>query len=289
MLVLKKKKRHMASYRVSIICCLLTWNSLLPAADAISVVVSILPQQYFVEQIGGKYIDARLMVGPGQSPATYEPTPRQIAEIENSQLYLSIGVPFERAWLSTIRRNNPGLRVVDNAALIESRGSEHQAEYDAHLWVSPKNAIRMTQLIRRELIALDKRHEDEFTEAADRLIKQLRSLDKEIEIALGQLVKRELIVSHPSWTVFAQQYNLNQHSIEQHGKEIQAASISELIEFAKSKRIKAVFSQPQFNNRAAEIIASEIGATVILLDPLAYHYINNMRKVTAAIVAGLSR
>ena len=62
----------------------------------------------------------------------------------------------------------------------------------------------------------------------------------------------------------------------------------ELIEFAREKDIKAVFVQPQFNTRAAVVIASEIDAALLELDPLAFNYIENMHHVTDRIIKGLS-
>ncbi len=272
-----------------ILCGVIFYCQSLQANEKLSVVVSIMPQKYFVEQVGGDKVDVKLMVGPGHSPATYEPTLKQIAEIEDSQLYFSIGVPFERAWLSTIQRNNPGLRVINMGSHSVNETQQHHLEHDPHVWLNPNNAMHMTKLIADELIALDGNHAEHFQQAAEVFISKLVKLDTDIESQLSHLSKRDLIVAHPAWSVYAEQYNLTQHSIEQHGKEIQAASMTDLIELAREKQIKAVFSQPQFNNKAAKIIAAEIGAVVISLDPLAYHYLDNMREVTAAIVSGLSQ
>ena len=62
----------------------------------------------------------------------------------------------------------------------------------------------------------------------------------------------------------------------------------QLINEARQKKIKAIFIQPQFNNKAAEVIAKEIDAKLIMIDPLAFDYINNMRQITEKIVEGLS-
>jgi len=104
----------------------------------------------------------------------------------------------------------------------------------------------------------------------------------------AKLKKRDIIVSHPSWSYFADDYGFRQISIEQEGKEIQASSMVKLIKLAKEKNIKAVFVQPQFNSRAAEVIAREIDATILVLDPLAFNYIENIIDITDKIVQGLS-
>ena len=75
------------------------WLTNVHAENKIIVFVSILPQQYFVQQIGNDLVDVRVMVGPGQNPATYEPTPQQMAALYKADIYFRIGVPFESAWL----------------------------------------------------------------------------------------------------------------------------------------------------------------------------------------------
>lgn len=76
------------------------------------VFVSIAPQRYFVEQIAGDTVDVEVMVEPGASPATYEPKPHQMAMLAKADLYLAIGVPFERTWLPRIQKSNPDLKIV---------------------------------------------------------------------------------------------------------------------------------------------------------------------------------
>ena len=82
------------------------------AENKISIFVSILPQQYFVRQIGNDLVDVHVMVGPGQNPATYEPTPQQMAALYKADVYFRIGVPFESAWIDKIKLNNKNLIIV---------------------------------------------------------------------------------------------------------------------------------------------------------------------------------
>jgi zinc transport system substrate-binding protein len=82
------------------------------AAQRIPVFVSIVPQKFFVQQIGKELVEVQVMVQPGANPATYEPKPKQMAEISKAAIYFSIGVPFENAWLGKIAAANPGMQVV---------------------------------------------------------------------------------------------------------------------------------------------------------------------------------
>ena len=271
------------------------------AAEKINVFVSIAPQRDFVAQVGGDRVAVDVMVGPGQSPELFEPTPRQMARLAGADLYFSIGMPFEASWLPAVRRNNPDLKIVACCAGLaklaghghgghEHAGHGHGGHYsgmDPHVWTDPNNVIAIAGLIAEALAAHDTTHAREYRRAERAFSEKLRALDSLIMARMAALKNRVLIVAHPSWGYFAERYGLSQRSIEQDGKEIQGRSLAQLIEFARQRNIRAVFTQPQFNDRAARVIAAEIGATVYELDPLASSYIENMRVVTDKIAQGL--
>ena len=89
------------------------------AADKLPVFVSIVPQKYFVQQIGKDLVEVQAMVQPGASPATYEPKPKQMADLSKTRIYFAIGVPFENAWLEKIAGANPNMRLVHTDHGIE--------------------------------------------------------------------------------------------------------------------------------------------------------------------------
>ncbi len=262
------------------------------ADDRINVFVSILPQQYFVQQIVNGHADVHVMVGPGQNPESYEPTPQQMAALANADIYFRIGVPFESIWLDKIKLNNKELIVIDCCGSFsnianDEHSHQHETIYDPHIWTSPLKVIRISELIGNTMSRLDPEHSAAYKSAADLFIDKLHKLDKSIEIKTNKLKKRDLIVSHPSWSYFSDQYAFKQISIEQKGKEIQASSMVKLIKLAKDRGVKAVFVQPQFNDKAAKTIANEINADIFVLDPLAYDYLENMDSVVNEIVKGL--
>ena len=81
-------------------------------AEPISVFVSIGPQKYFVERIGGEQVRVEVMVKPGESPATFNPKPKKMSRLGNAKLYFPIGVPFEKIWISRIQAIQPNLKIV---------------------------------------------------------------------------------------------------------------------------------------------------------------------------------
>jgi zinc transport system substrate-binding protein len=118
----------------------------------LNVVVSIVPQKYFVERVGGDHVGVGVMVEPGANPTTYEPKPEQLKALSGAAAYFSIGVPFENAWLDKIAAANEDMMMVDTIADIEripmkahhhnddeGEGEEEHAEGapDPHVWLSP--------------------------------------------------------------------------------------------------------------------------------------------------------
>lgn len=262
----------------------------------IQAVVSILPEKFFVDRIGGSHVNVSVMVGPGQSPETYEPGPRQMAFLTQARVYFRIGVPFEAAWMDRIRVANPQMLVVDVARGIErrrvgkldaDRATSANAEPDPHVWLSPPLAKRMSVRILKALIALDPAHKEEYQLNDKKLVANLDALGAEIRSRLSAVKQRTFLTFHPAWGYFADTYGLRQIAIESEGKEPGPRALLRIIEEAKRLRIKVIFVEPQYSRRNAQMIAREIGGRVVEIDPLAENYIQNMRSVAAAIANSL--
>jgi zinc transport system substrate-binding protein len=266
------------------------------AANKISVVVSVLPEKFFVERVGGSHVKVSVMVGPGQSPATYEPTPRQMAALAAARVYFRIDVPFEIVWMGRIRAANPDMVVVDVTEGIKRRPVQQIGDAkssdagrfpDPHVWTSPPLAKRISARIRDALIRLDPAQRDEYERNYAELAAELDALNSEIRDRVSSLKQRVFMTFHPAWGYFADTYGLRQIPIESEGKEPGPRTLLDVIEEAKRLDIKVIFVEPQFSRSSAEMVAREIGGRVVAIDPLAEGYIENMRKVAAAF-AGAS-
>ena len=257
-------------------------------AEPLTVFVSVLPQKYFVQRIGGENVRVEVMVGPGQSPATYEPTPKQMARLSGSAAYFYIGVPFENAWLRRLASLNPRMRLVDCRAGVglgpDPIAPEHEeqnghAHLDPHIWTDPRLVAGIAGNIHHALVELDPAYIDEYGGNYRRLQADLTRLDSDIRSMVSQTSVREFMVFHPAWGHFAHAYGLRQIAIQQHGKEPGASTVAGLIRTAQAERIPVIFVQPQFADTLAQTIAQAIGAQVVQVDPLAGDYIANLRRV----------
>ena len=268
------------------------------AASKLSVYVSISPQKFFVQQICKELADVQVMVPPGASPATYEPKPRQMAAISKTRLYFSIGVPFESAWLRKIAGTNPAMAVVPTDRGIQKlpmavhHHHEDQTEpehgiLDPHIWLSPPLVMIQARTILEALQAADPAHRSVYESNFNAFMSQLSELDAELKGLFADRSGRQFMAFHPSWGYFAQAYGLKQVPIEIEGKEPKPAHLRELIEHAREDNIQAVFVQPQFSARSAKLIAGEIGARVIIADPLAEDWAENLRAVARKFESAL--
>jgi zinc transport system substrate-binding protein len=281
--------------RSYLLALLLLLSSPLVAEERLKVAVSIIPQKNLVERIGGELVDVQLIVQPGQSPATYEPTPRQMADVSQADIYYRIGVPFEHVWLERIQSAYPNLPILDARAGIELRamdegdhhhdhGHDHGEDgLDPHIWLSPPLIKIMAQSLRDRLIKLLPKQRDILIKNHAAFLQSLDSLDSDIRAALAGAKVKKFMVYHPSWGYFADTYGLQQIPIESEGKEPGAKALARLIAEAKENRIGAIFVQKQFSQDQAKAVASSVGAKVVAIDPLSADYPENLRDVAQAM------
>lgn len=260
----------------------------------LSVTVSIVPQVYFVERVGGAHVSVQPMVLPGSNPATYEPKPEQLKALSQADAYMSIGVPFEGAWLDKIAAANSQMAMVDTAVGIErvdiahhlhDAENGHEGEsgnLDPHIWLSPRLVKVQARNIGDALIDLDPQHSEDYERNLATFLEDLDELDRYIETRLDDLEQRKFMVFHPSWGYFADDYDLEMIPIEVSGQEPSPKELAALIEQAKQEDIHVIFAQPEFSTRQAETIADEINGRVLLIAPLAADWLENMRSVADA-------
>lgn len=279
------------------------------ADDRLMCFVSIMPQVFFVERIAGEHVETHVMVGPGQSPATYEPTTRQLTRLSRADVYFAIGVAFEESLVPKIRRSFPDVRIIDTREGIELRPMEDGDPFDTgaesetlgrdvddvqrhthamgtrdpHVWLSPRLAITIAENIRDGLVSLDPRHAGEYSENCDRLSDELRDIDRRIAEVLTPIQGTEILVFHPAYGYFTDAYGLVQIAIENEGGSPGPKYLASVIDRARQRGITTIFVQEQFSGTMAKTVAKEIGADIVRLDPLAGDYMDNLLRMAEAI------
>jgi len=286
-----------------------------PSENKLNLTVSLLPQKYFVDKIGGDLVNVNVMVEPGASAETYEPLPQQLANLSNSSAYISIGVPFEQVWLEKIKSANPQIPIINSGKGIEkiamighhhdhenenhqdedhtdenhtdenhtdekAEGKEGEKEsLDPHIWLSPKLAKIQAENIYQELVKLDPKNQAIYQKNLATFITEIETLDQQITEKFANVNKRKFMIYHPAWGYFAKDYNLEQISIEFEGQEATSTTLASLIKQAKEDNINVIFAQPQFSQKTVETLAKAINAEVVILDDLAPNWSENLLQV----------
>ena len=260
------------------------------AENPLKVTVSIVPQKYFVEKIAGDLVDTSVMVLPGANPATYEPKPQQMVALTRSEIYFAIGVPFERIWLKKFSSLNSEIMIVhteDGIEKIPMKGlhghvdeNNHQGIKDPHVWLSPSLVKILSRNILIALKKADPAHRLTYETNYKTFMKELDDLDLKIrDVFMRRGAGVQFMVYHPSWGYFAKTYDLKQIPIEIEGKEPTPKELKSLIQHAKDEDVKVIFVQPQFSAKNANTIAKAIGGQVVIVDPMALNWMENLMKV----------
>ncbi|MBC7084542.1 MAG: zinc transport system substrate-binding protein [Bacillota bacterium] len=260
------------------LCEAASGNTASADAGKVRVVVSILPQAYFVERIGGDRVDVSVMVPPGASPHTYEPTASQMRDLARARMYVRIRVHFEEAWMPRISAANKNMLIVDSTSGIALSRDE-----DPHVWLSPRLVRVQAEHICRGLVKIDPAGREVYEHNKAAFLRELDALDEELARVLAPVRGRRFMVLHPAWGYFARDYGLQELPIEVEGKEPSAKELAALVETARANHVKVVFVQPQMSPRTAEVLARQIGARVVTLDPLARDWAANLRTVAQTL------
>jgi zinc transport system substrate-binding protein len=260
-------------------------------AQPLNIFVSVLPQKYFVEKIGGEAVYVSVMVKAGHSPASYEPSPRQMTQLAKADVYMRIGVPFEAAWMRRIRALNPNMRIVEMRTAIvplhQTKADHAHHESDPHIWNSPLVAQKLANNLYLLLSEMLPEKQAVFQSRHTALQAELNSLHHDIQQLLATVQHKQFIVFHPAWAYFAETYGLQQIVVEHEGKRPGPKALARIITQAKLHHAKVVFVQPQFDKKAAAQVAHSINADLIVLNPLAYEYVDTLRDAAQHIAEAL--
>lgn len=281
---------------------LLTIAPLPSYGNSLTIYVSIPPQQWLVEEIAGNLATSEILLGKGQDPHTYEPTPRQIAGLSKADLYFTIGMAFENHLSTKLAKSNSNLKIIDSSHNISrhssddhahARSSEEHAlshnDLDPHIWLSPINLITIARNMTESLAKLDSANRAVYEQNFNVLEQQLRELHHTIKTKLSPYKGAQFFVFHPAFGYFAEEYQLHQVPVEIEGKSPSPKQLFKIVSQARSQNIHVLFIQPQFDPNSAKVVARAIDGEVVVLDPLAENIIINIETMAEAIAESLTK
>jgi zinc transport system substrate-binding protein len=284
-------------FPVSVLILSLAFTAGAEEEQTLHIFTSILPQVEFVERIGGAHVTAEALVQPGQSPATYEPTPRQMARLSEADAFFRIGVPFENVFIPKLKDTAKNLPIVDTRKHIALRtmgshdhdhhADQHGGGKDPHIWLDPQLVVMQAINMYTALTDLDPAHEATYRRNLAAFIDDLLATDARLRQVLAPVRGRTLMVFHPAFGYFADAYGLDQEPIEIEGKAPSARQLARIIDHAREENVQVIFVQPQFDEASAKAIAKAIKGAVVAINPLAKDYRSNLDQMAKTIAEGL--
>lgn len=268
------------------------------ARTPLQVAVSVAPEAGIVERIGGARVSVEVLVPPDRSPATYEPTPQQLARLSDATMLISIGAPFEETLLPRLARIAPRLPVIDGLAGIErvaleralaaADGHDHGGRPDPHVWLDPRRLEVFAGTVAGALAAADPEGAGSYRERLATLSTALAEVDRAAAARLAPFAGRALLVFHPAYGYLARRYGLRQVAIEVEGRAPSPRQLAAVIELARTEGTRVVLVQPQLADHAARAVADAIGGRLAIVDPLPYDPVAGIRQAADSIAEALA-
>ena len=258
-------------------------------ADGEPLYVSILPLRSLVQGIVGDDIDIEVLVPPGASPETFEPTPRQFVGLNKARMVFNVGlIDFETTLLAKIEDQakvvnlSRGIELIAGTCSHGSHGHTHTHGIDPHVWTSPRALQKMAE---NAYEAIREAYPDSVKYETNYMLLQqeLKALDERTAARIAASDVEYFIIYHPALTYYARDYGLRQIAIEADGKEPSAKQLTQLIRQAREDGVRRILYQSQFPASAVEVIARDIDAEYAEVDPLREDVIANIEEITGII------
>ena len=237
-------------------------------SDKLQIISSFYPLHEFSQIVGQEKVDAILLVPIGVEPHDWEPTVKDVQQMQKSDLIIINGLGFEN-WVDSLHENNYQGKIIDTSNNISIKNLDDNSK-DPHIWLNPVTAKIQVQNIANAFSDSDPENQQYYQSNAVKYIEQLDLLDVKIRNELSQC-NNDFIAFHDAFSYFADEYDLKQHTIispnNSHG-EATARTLENIISTANTLNIKVIFSEEAVDPKTSEIVANEIGGKVLILSPI---------------------
>jgi ABC-type Zn uptake system ZnuABC Zn-binding protein ZnuA len=247
------------------------------------VAVSIFPLYDVVRRVAGPDLAVDLILPPGHTDHSFDPKPQDVARLAEARMVFAIGLGLEQ-WLPSMLKAagdgqtrlfelgpllDPMLVPEDVLELAEGSPShEAGAPVDPHVWMDPRRMERATDLVVDALEKLDPDDGPQFRRRADDVKRSLAGLDQELVRRSQGWTKETIATFHGSMFYFASRYGLRVAAVVEPipGREPSPRYVARVVEALRKGGVAALFTEPQFDPRPAQVIAAEAGLPVFEVD-----------------------
>ena len=257
-------------------------------SQKLKIISTVFPPYDLARQIAGDNADISILLPPGSESHTYEPTAKEIIEIQNCDIFLYIGGENEQ-WAEKIISSNKSdsvktvklidcVKTLEEAELHEEEHEEeHSHETDEHIWTSPKNEQLMLTAVDDAICEADPENKAVYTKNKDSYNGQLSELDKAYKEAVGNANNKTIIMADKfPFRYLAEEYGLDFYaafSSCSDESEPSAATMTSLISKIKELKIPVVYYLEFSSTKVADTLCSETGASSLML-----HSCHNVSK-----------
>ncbi|MEH7415110.1 metal ABC transporter substrate-binding protein [Neobacillus drentensis] len=248
----------------------------------LQIVTTFYPMYYFAQKVAGSSANVELLIPNGVEPHDWEPTAKDMAKIQDSDLFIYNSRYFE-TWTEKVFKsiNDPDLKVVEASKgiklmdAIASEEEDHQhseqtSSKDPHVWLSPVLAQKEVNTIANALEQADPKNKDQYQKNAAALNSELASLDSMYKDTVDKAKEKEFVTQHAAFGYLAKQYGLTQIPIAGLSPDVEPTlgKLAELTDLTKKKNVKIIYFEELTSSKVADTLAKEIGAKTEVLNPL---------------------
>ena len=256
---------------------------------------TIFPIYDIARQVAGPIADVVLILPPGASPHTFEPTPAAVRSLTGARAVFVIGHGLDD-WAARVARGAgvPRLVRVDTDIALRREAGRDGGSVDPHYWLSIRNGEAIARTVAAELehLAPDRAVDIRGTLAA--YLARLEAADREIRRLLDGLPTRRIATFHDAFGYFAEAYGLEVAAVFEPypGREPGPRFVVAFQQKVRATGVRVVFSEPQLSVDAIRPIARDLGVAISVLDPLGGSpgregYIETMRFNARQVAAAL--
>lgn len=275
-------------------------------ADGRKIVVTVAPLEGLVKEIVGEDYEVSILLPSGSTPENYSPTPRQIASLEGADMVFMLGtMDFEQQIVKRFenQQNNSFIDVCKGIKLIAGgcshshshehhdcdcehhSHSEHSEHHhigtDPHIWLAPGTLEVIVDNIAEEILAQNPDSTKYFAnyERLKAKIQQRKELYREMLIS----APRAFLIYHPALGYLAEEYGLEQISLENEGKSPTPAAVAEIVDRVKAEGIKSMIYQQEYPLDVVKPIAEILGVNLVEINPLSKDIITELDRIVGAL------
>lgn len=248
------------------------------------VVTTFVPYYVFTQNLANNHVQVINLINNTQEPHDYQLKPSDIAILQKADLIITNGLGIDDWVEEAATKSDTKAKIFKASDHVTPLTTKHGLElaeskeledddhgaFDPHLWVSPKNVLEILPHLSEALISIDSSNETNYKQSLLNYTNRITELDTKVTSQLQPYQQQAFISFHEAFQYFARDYGLvSAISIETYpGKEPTPKYLQSLIKLIKEKKIKAIFSEPQFSPRIVESLAQDLDLKVYSLDPM---------------------